>query len=216
MQLPTPFIIMVHNKKKLPRKNNKKKNKGNKKSSPTSATAPVNSSSSFYRGDGERVDENVEDCYISEDDQSESDQHCDEPPQPRRTGPSGPPLPPPKDMSSWSDPALLRFRIGTKVECNTKHGWLLGEVIKINYREDDWDHYVPYQIELCDNKYKWGGLGACIYAPEDHDHVIRESSFSLSGHARTTHWQRRRKKPCQQQIFQTTTDRSSTTNTHPN
>jgi len=209
---------MVHNKKKVPRKNNKKKNKGNNKKSPTSATAPMQSSSSFHRGDCERVDENVEDCYISEDDQSESDQHCYEPPQSRRAAatamvPPPPPGPPPR-LSGWSDPALLRFRIGTKVECNTKHGWLLGEVIKINYREDDWDHYVPYQIELCDNKYKWGGLGACIYAPEDHDHVIRESSFSLSGHARTTHWQRRRKKPCQQQIFQTTTDRSSTTNKH--
>lgn len=60
----------------------------------------------------------------------------------------------------------IRFKIGTKVLCNTGM-WSPGKVVALNYREEDWpeEETVPYQVEL-----ETGGL---IFAPIDDDNVIR-------------------------------------------
>jgi len=58
----------------------------------------------------------------------------------------------------------LRFSVGDKVECNTDDGWVEGEVVALMYREGGFG-IAPYQVRLND--------GVLIYAPKDHDGVIR-------------------------------------------
>ena len=69
---------------------------------------------------------------------------------------------------SAADPTIpLRFKVGTRVECNTG-SWTPGVVVQIYYSEPHWPagRIVPYQIKLDD--------GRLIFAPMDDDRVIRE------------------------------------------
>ena len=67
----------------------------------------------------------------------------------------------------------LRFRIGDRVMCNMGEtgGWTPGTVIALNYREDGWPSgkTAPYQVKLD------GDTERQIYAPEDHDGIIRRA-----------------------------------------
>ena len=67
----------------------------------------------------------------------------------------------------------LRFRIGDRVMCNMGEtdGWTPGTVIALNYREDGWPSgkTAPYQVKLD------GDTNRQIYAPEDHDGIIRRA-----------------------------------------
>ena len=68
--------------------------------------------------------------------------------------------------------AEYRFRVGTTVLCNLgDHGWKLGRVITLNYREDHWPEgeVVPYQVAL-------EGDYSLIYVPVDNDHYCRETT----------------------------------------
>ena len=60
-----------------------------------------------------------------------------------------------------------RFKLGQVVEANTGNGWTRGEVVGLNYREDEWPagKIAPYQIRLSD--------GVLIFAPFDDDGVVR-------------------------------------------
>merc|ERR1711959_72650 len=60
--------------------------------------------------------------------------------------------------------AALRFKIGTKVECQIGDEWAKGKIISLLYRDES-GMCAPYQIELND--------GTLIYAPTDDDEVIR-------------------------------------------
>eukprot|EP00968_Pinguiococcus_pyrenoidosus_P001175 scaffold53_cov193-Pinguiococcus_pyrenoidosus.AAC.12 len=64
----------------------------------------------------------------------------------------------------------LRFAVGDRVECNTREGWLQGEIIQLMYREEFMPPgmVAPYQIKLDD--------GVRIYAPADSDMVIRRAT----------------------------------------
>ena len=67
---------------------------------------------------------------------------------------------------------LLRFAVGSRVECNLGRFWGLGTVTAINYHEPQFGEGVtmPYQVQL-DKAY-----GArMIYAPNDEDEVIRRA-----------------------------------------
>jgi hypothetical protein len=179
-----------HNKKKGQRKNNKK-NKISLLSSTAAAAAAAaaavddssTSGSSYY--DHKNGDNDINNNNINNNNNNNNNNNT-------RNNVS--------NNMSWTDPSLLRFQIGTKVECNTSKGWSLGEIIKLNYKESDWDHYVPYQIRLIDNYYYsnsneiYGNDERRIYAPMDCDYTIRKSAL-------LPQWQRRRKRPCQQQIF---------------
>ena len=69
---------------------------------------------------------------------------------------------------SAADPTIsLRFKVGTRVECNTG-SWTPGVVVQLYYSEPHWPagRIVPYQIKLDD--------GRLIFAPMDDDRVIRE------------------------------------------
>ena len=57
---------------------------------------------------------------------------------------------------------VLRFTIGTKVECLVGDEWKNGKIIDLGYR-DEFGHHAPYQIELND--------GSLVYAPIDDDLV---------------------------------------------
>jgi len=62
-----------------------------------------------------------------------------------------------------------RFQVGDRVECNHRDGgWQHAEVVKVRYREREWEHgrIAAYQCRLDD--------GTMIYAPVDHDSVVRE------------------------------------------
>jgi len=78
---------------------------------------------------------------------------------------------PPKNLKkkmSAADPTTpLRFKVGTRVECNTG-SWTPGAVVQIYYSEPHWPagRIVPYQVKLDD--------GRLIFAPMDDDRVIRE------------------------------------------
>ena len=67
----------------------------------------------------------------------------------------------------------LRFGIGERVLCNMGEtgGWTPGTVIALNYREDGWPSgkTAPYQVKLD------GDTERQIYAPEDHDGIIRRA-----------------------------------------
>ena len=68
--------------------------------------------------------------------------------------------------------AEFRFRVGTTVLCNLgDHGWKLGRVIALNYREDHWPEgeVAPYQVAL-------EGDYSLIYVPVDNDHYCRETT----------------------------------------
>ena len=62
-----------------------------------------------------------------------------------------------------------RFKIGQAIEAYTGDGWTLGEVVALNYREDEWpaSKIAPYQIRLSD--------GMLIFAPFDDDGVVRKA-----------------------------------------
>ena len=68
-------------------------------------------------------------------------------------------------MADASKPPL-RFNINAKVECNVGT-FVRGTVVALHYREPDWPpgRYAPYQVQLDD--------GRLIYAPHDHDKLIR-------------------------------------------
>lgn len=71
----------------------------------------------------------------------------------------GPPRPTPARM--------LRFAVGSRVECNLGIHWECGTVIKLNYNDEGLeDAIMPYQVRLDDG-------GELIYAPADNDGVIR-------------------------------------------
>tara|TARA_Y100000746_G_scaffold179769_1_gene157597 strand:- start:2418 stop:2891 length:474 start_codon:yes stop_codon:yes gene_type:complete len=72
---------------------------------------------------------------------------------------------------------VLRFTIGTKVECLVGDEWKNGKIIDLGYR-DEFGHHAPYQIELND--------GSLVYAPIDDDKVIRLSRISSSDKAATS------------------------------
>eukprot|EP00617_Octactis_speculum_P011915 CAMPEP_0185791336 /NCGR_PEP_ID=MMETSP1174-20130828/158319_1 /TAXON_ID=35687 /ORGANISM="Dictyocha speculum, Strain CCMP1381" /LENGTH=566 /DNA_ID=CAMNT_0028486277 /DNA_START=43 /DNA_END=1743 /DNA_ORIENTATION=- len=63
----------------------------------------------------------------------------------------------------------LRYEVGDNVEAYTEHGWTRGQVVALNYREDDWDvdRVAPYQIMLDDS--------TLIFAPLDDDRVVRKA-----------------------------------------
>jgi hypothetical protein len=195
-----------HNKKKGQRKNNKK-NKISLLSSTAAAAAAAaaavddssTSGSSYY--DHKNGDNDINNNNINNNNNNNNNN--------TRNNVS--------NNMSWTDPSLLRFQIGTKVECNTSKGWSLGEIIKLNYKESDWDHYVPYQIRLIDNNNNNNNNNSSssnssknieydderrIYAPMDCNYVIRESTL-------LPQWQRRRNRPCQQQIFKNDLSSSS-------
>jgi hypothetical protein len=194
-----------HNKKKGQRKNNKK-NKISLLSSTAAAAAAAaaavddssTSGSSYY--DHKNGDNDINNNNINNNNNNNNNNNT-------RNNVS--------NNMSWTDPSLLRFQIGTKVECNTSKGWSLGEIIKLNYKESDWDHYVPYQIRLIDNNNNNNNSSSSnssknieydderrIYAPMDCNYVIRESTL-------LPQWQRRRNRPCQQQIFKNDLSSSS-------
>jgi len=60
-----------------------------------------------------------------------------------------------------------RFKVGDRVACNTDDGWQEGEVIALDYREDEWPKTskpAPYQVLLDEGKK--------VYAPRDDDELI--------------------------------------------
>jgi len=61
----------------------------------------------------------------------------------------------------------MRFKIGSKVQCNVGDEWANGEVVKLNYRDEFMPPgmVAPYQVKL-DN-------GSLIYAPQDINDVVR-------------------------------------------
>ena len=163
-----------HSKKKGQRKNNKKK-----KTSPSSLTTSVDDGSKGFSYYDDTNGDNDNANATTGNNNSHNHKHT-------RTRNVN------DDNMSWTDPSLLRFQVGTKVECNTSKGWSLGEIIQLNYKESDWDHYVPYQIRLIDSSNN--DERRIIYAPMDCNYTIRKSTL-------LPQWQRRRKRPCQQQIF---------------
>ena len=64
---------------------------------------------------------------------------------------------------------ITRFLVGQVVEAYTNNGWERGEVVSLNYREEEWPEgqVAPYQIML--------ERGALIYAPMDDDKVVRKA-----------------------------------------
>jgi hypothetical protein len=58
-----------------------------------------------------------------------------------------------------------RFGVGAAVECHVEEGWVRGKVVAHDYRDDNLDETMPYQVQLLS-----GGL---IYAPVDDNRVIR-------------------------------------------
>ena len=68
---------------------------------------------------------------------------------------------------------VLRFPVGTRVECRVVGGWRKGRVVKHWYRESDMPPglFMPYQIEL-DREHDRGKL---ICANHDDDRMIRRA-----------------------------------------
>jgi len=226
--------------KKIQRKNNKKKKKKNSSSSALTSSSNLSHSisrddTSNHSSDTSNSDNDVMLSTVNSNSNTNNSNNNNNNSNNSNT------IHTTNDMS-WTDPSLLRFRVGTKVECNTSKGWLLGEIIKVNYKEDDWDYYVPYQIELQNvdtttntnnnnnsntrhrNNHRRRGINSNnnknnhryghddhrrIYAPEDCDYVIRESLLLPD-------WQRRRKRPCQQQIFTSKNDSNNNNNSNSN
>ena len=57
--------------------------------------------------------------------------------------------------------------------CNLgEHGWKLGRIIALNYRETTWaeDIFAPYQVLLDDNH-------SLIYVPLDNEKYCREATY---------------------------------------
>ena len=86
----------------------------------------------------------------------------------------------------------FRFKVGDAVECkygadDGTTGWARGRVIKHLYEEPCWKEQpgflAPYQVRLDD--------GRLIYAPEDHDSLIRRATCRRVGHARVCSRRRR-------------------------
>jgi hypothetical protein len=66
----------------------------------------------------------------------------------------------------------LRFEVGSFVMCNMgPHGWKLGRIIALHYREDHWPAgaEAPYQVALEEDR-------ALIYVPEDDASYCREAT----------------------------------------
>jgi len=66
----------------------------------------------------------------------------------------------------------LRFEVGSFVMCNMgPHGWKLGRIIALHYREDHWPPgtKAPYQVALEEDR-------ALIYVPEDDASYCREAT----------------------------------------
>ena len=66
-----------------------------------------------------------------------------------------------------------RFKVGATVMCNLgEHGWKLGRIIALNYRETTWaeDIFAPYQVLLDDNH-------SLIYVPLDNEKYCREATY---------------------------------------
>ena len=66
----------------------------------------------------------------------------------------------------------LRFKVGAVVLCNLgEHGWKLGRVIALHYREPQWpeEQTAPYQVILDDDN-------SLIYVPRDDDRLCREAT----------------------------------------
>ena len=60
-----------------------------------------------------------------------------------------------------------RFDVGTKVMCNTAHGWSAGKIVALNFREDHWPpgNVAPYQVQLEED-------GRFIFVPADDDRCV--------------------------------------------
>ena len=78
----------------------------------------------------------------------------------------------------------LRFEIGQAIEAKIDEGWVHGEVVALNYREDEWPEgrTAPYQIKLDD--------GSLIFAPYDDDCVVRARALvpSLPKYEEEDYW----------------------------
>lgn len=72
------------------------------------------------------------------------------------------------------DEIELRFSVGTRVQCRTGKGWSDGSIVRLWYRQDNFEpgYYAPYQIKLDE--------GPLIFAPLDDDRVCRAADGFLS------------------------------------
>merc|ERR1712146_680436 len=57
----------------------------------------------------------------------------------------------------------LRFKVGDRVECNTRDGWAAGTIVALGYKSPD-GSFNPYQIRLDSD--------TLIFAPMDDDRII--------------------------------------------
>ena len=73
-------------------------------------------------------------------------------------------------MAYTTNQGTARFSVGETVEAFTSNGWAKGQVVALNYREDEWPEgqVAPYQIML--------ESGALIFAPLDEDRVVRKAA----------------------------------------
>ena len=75
---------------------------------------------------------------------------------------------------------LLRFGVGQRVECNTDDGWSRGTIVEIFYTEPKLERMYPgkcaaYQVQL--------DRGNRVFAPRDHDGVVRAAPSHFPGAA---------------------------------
>ena len=76
-------------------------------------------------------------------------------------------------------------QVGDRVECNLACGWSGGAIAKHFYTQQSFppNKCAPYQIKLDD--------GSVIYAPADHDSVIRTADSNIRTRIENLEWCKR-------------------------